>query len=99
MHKEIRLGNEALARHDMETAKQHFQKLLAEGGTPLQERIAANRLREIQDHLDALLKPDAAKPRTRRKTTRSKKTDTADEAPHKFVRPPEHPVVTIKKYV
>jgi hypothetical protein len=98
MHEEIRLGNEALARKDMETAKQHFQKLLAEGGTPLQERIAANRLREIQDHLEALLNPDAAKPRTRRKTTRTKKADT-DEAPHKVIRPPEHPVVTIKKYV
>ena len=99
MHEEIRLGNEALARKDMETAKQHFQKLLAEGGTPLQERIAANRLREIQDHLDALLNPDAAKPRARRKTTRSKKADTDEAARKKVVRPPEHPVVTIKKYV
>ena len=98
MHEEIRLGNEALARQDMETAKQHFEKLLAEGGTPLQERIAANRLREIQDHLDALLNPTAAKSRTRRKTTRSKKAD-AEDAPRKVVRPREHPVVTIKKYV
>ena len=98
MHEDIRLGNEALARKDMETAKQHFQKLLAEGGTPLQERNATNRLREIQDHLDALLNPDAGKPRARRKTTRTKKADTA-AAPRKVVRPPEHPVVTIKKYV
>ena len=98
MRKEIRLGNEALARKDMETARQHFQQLLATGGTPLQERIAENRLREIEEHMDALLTPKPAKSRTRRKTTRSTKA-AADETSHKVVRPPEHPIVTIKKYV
>ena len=48
MRDEIRLGNEALAQNDMETAKQHVQHLLDQGGTPLQEQIVGNRLREIQ---------------------------------------------------
>ena len=46
MRDEIRLGNEALAQNDMATAQQHFQHLLDQGGTPLQEQIAGNRLRE-----------------------------------------------------
>ena len=45
MREEIRLGNAALAQNDMETAKQHFQHLLDQGGTPLQEQIAGNRWR------------------------------------------------------
>ena len=40
MREEIRLGNAALAQNDMATAKQHFQHLLDQGGTPLQEQIA-----------------------------------------------------------
>jgi hypothetical protein len=45
MREEIRLGNEALARNDFETAKRCFQQLLVLGGTSTQERIASNRLR------------------------------------------------------
>ena len=67
MRDEIRLGNEALAQNDMETAKQHFQHLLDHGGTPLQEQIAGNRLREIQAKQDALRPPPPAKPPTRRR--------------------------------
>jgi hypothetical protein len=44
MRDEIRLGNEALAQNDMETAKQPFQHLLDHGGTPMQEQSAGNRL-------------------------------------------------------
>src|SRR5215218_2814647 len=57
MREEMRLGNTALAQNDMETAKQHFQHLLDQGGTPLQEQIAGNRLREIQAKQDALRPP------------------------------------------
>ena len=66
MREEIRLGNEALAQNDMETAKQHFQQLLDHGGTPIQEQIAGNRLREIQAKQEALCPPPSTKPPTRR---------------------------------
>jgi hypothetical protein len=66
MREEIRLGNEALAQNDMETAKQHFQALLDHGGTHIQEQIAANRLRQIQAKQEALRPPPPAKPPTRR---------------------------------
>ena len=48
MREEIRLGNEALAQKDFETAVGYFQQLLDAGGTAVQERIALNRLREIE---------------------------------------------------
>jgi len=67
MREEIRVGNEALAQNDLETAKQHFQHLLDHGGTPMQEQIAGNRLREIQATQDALRLPPPAKPPTRRR--------------------------------
>ena len=35
MREAIRLGNEALAQNDLETAKRYFQALLDTGGTPL----------------------------------------------------------------
>ena len=66
MREEIRLGNAALAQNDLETAKQHFQQLLEHGGTPIQEQIAANRLREIQAKQAALRTPPPAKPPPRR---------------------------------
>ena len=72
MREEIRLGNEALAQNDMESAKQHFQQLLDNGGTPLQEQIAANRLREIQVQQAALRTPPPAKPSRRHKAPRGK---------------------------
>jgi len=68
MREEIRLGNAALAQNDMETAKQHFQHLLDHGGTPMQEQIAGNRLREIQAKQEALCAPPLVKPPTRRST-------------------------------
>jgi hypothetical protein len=96
MREEIRLGNEALAQHDYETAKRCFQELLATGGTPTQERIAANRLREIQERQNALLTPPPVKPRMRQKAPRAKDDD---EMPtRKFVRPPDRPIVVIKKH-
>jgi len=97
MREEIRLGNEAMERNDFETARQHFQQLLSEGGTALQVRIAENRLRDIQDQMDALHNPPADKTRARRKTAGGKKA-TMDEPPHKVVRPPEKPVVVIRKH-
>ena len=75
MREEIRLGNEALAQNDMEAAKRHFQQLLDHGGTPLQEQIAANRLREIHVKQEALRPPPPSKPPTRRKAPRGKIPD------------------------
>lgn len=96
MREEIRLGNEALACHDMETAKQHFEQLLEKGGTPLQERIATNRLREIREQQEALNNPTPTKSRTRRKAAERTKRDTSPK--HTFVRPPDDPLVVIKRY-
>jgi hypothetical protein len=96
MREEIRLGNEALGRHDLEVAKQHFQQLLAAGGTPLQERIAANRLREIQEQQNALLTPQPTRKRTPRKATRDRESDEA--AKRTFIRPPDKPLVEIRKH-
>lgn len=96
MREEIRLGNEALAQGDLETAKRHFQQLLDTGGTPMQEQIATNRLRDIRERQEARHKPVAAKSRTRRKATGSSKRDKADKRPS--VHPPEKPLVVIKKY-
>jgi hypothetical protein len=96
MREEIRLGNEALARNDFETAKRCFQQLLATGGTPTQERIAANRLRDIQERQEALLAPPTIKPRSRRKTPRAKAKD--ETVAHKFLRPPDEPIVVIRKH-
>jgi hypothetical protein len=72
MREEIRLGNEALAQDDMESAKRHFQQLLDNGGTHLQEQIAANRLREIHVKQEALRTPPPSKPAKRRKASRGK---------------------------
>lgn len=96
MREEIRQGNEALARNDMETAKQCFQALLANGGTPTQERIATNRLREIQEKQEAPGKPATPKRRTSRKTSANSGRDETSQ--HTFVRPPEKPLVTIKRH-
>jgi hypothetical protein len=97
MREEIRLGNEALARHDFEDAKRCFQQLLATGGTPTQERIAANRLREIQERQEALHAPATVKHRARRSTPHVKDNDD-DATTHKFIRPPDKPIVVIKKH-
>lgn len=73
MREEIRLGNEALAQNDMENAERHFQELLDNGGTPIQEQIAANRLREIRGKREASRdQRSSSKPRTRRKATGGK---------------------------
>jgi hypothetical protein len=72
MREEIRLGNEALAQNDLETAKRHFQQLLDTGGTPLQMQIAANRLREIQVTQEGPRTPPPAKPPRRPKASRGK---------------------------
>lgn len=96
MREEIRLGTEALARNNIETAKQHFLQLLVNGGTPLQEQIATNRLRDIREGQEAGLKPPPSKPRTRRKATGGKTTDST--AKRKFVHPPEQPVVVSNKH-
>lgn len=66
MREEIRLGNEALAQNDLETAQRHFQHLLDHGGTHMQEQIARNRLREIQATQEARRTPPLAKPPRRR---------------------------------
>ena len=68
MREEIRLGNEALAQNDLEAAERHFQQLLDHGGTPIQEQIATNRLREIRKTQEVLCTPPPPKRRTRRKT-------------------------------
>jgi hypothetical protein len=96
MREEIRLGNEALSRNDIEAARKCFQQLLANGGTPTQERIATNRLREIQKQQDGLSKASTPKRRTRRKTSESSGDDATSR--RTFVRPPEKPLVTIKRH-
>ena len=70
MREEIRLGNEALAQNDLETATRHCQQLLDTGGTPLQ--IAANRLREMQVTQEGPRTPPPAKPPRRPKASRGK---------------------------
>ena len=67
MREEIRLGNEALAQNDLETAKRHFQQLLDTGGTPLQMQIAANRLWDIKVKQEGPPTPPSAKPARRPK--------------------------------
>ena len=78
MREAIRLGNEALAQNDLETATRHFQQLLDTGGTPLQMQIAANRLRKIQVAPEGPRTPPAKPPRrpkaSRRKTPRQSET-------------------------
>src|SRR6266581_6264289 len=50
VREDIRLGNEALTRQDLDTARQYFQQVLAsDDATVMQKRIAANRLREIDE--------------------------------------------------
>lgn len=100
MREEIRLGNEALACNDLETARKCFQQVLTGDGTDLQKRIAANRLRDIEERERPRPEPRAAsassQPRQRRKAASAKTTDEATT--HRFVRPPDTPVVTIKRY-
>lgn len=99
MREEIRLGNEALARHDLETAKQYFQQVLATDATEIQKRIAANRLREIeesQQRTEAPSRPVPRQPRTRRKTLAVTQPEESPE--HRFVRPPEKPVIVIHRH-
>lgn len=99
MREEIRLGNEALARNDLETARQCFQQVLVTGATEVQKRIAANRLREIeerQQQTEEPRKPSPGKARTRRKTTAARPPKEA-AVPH-FVRPPDNPVVVINRH-
>jgi len=96
MREEIRLGNEALGRNDLDGARQHFQKLLAKGGTEVQLRIARNRLQEIQDREDATNPATPTKKRAPRKTS-SRAKSAADESTVKLVRPPDNPVVVINK--
>lgn len=99
MREEIRLGNEALARNDLETARQCFQQVLVTEATEVQKRIAANRLREIeerQQQAEEPRKPSSGKSRTRRKTTAVKPPAEAPAPP--FVRPPDKPVVVIQRH-
>ena len=97
MREEIRLGNEALGRNDLDGARQHFQKLLAKGGTEVQLRIARNRLQEIQDRQNAIDNPTPTKKRASRKTT-SRAKKPIEETTVKLVRPPDNPVVVINKH-
>jgi hypothetical protein len=100
MKEEIRLGNEALARHDLETAAQYFHQVLTTDSTDLQKRIATNRLRDIQAQRVRAEAPQSSpaltKPRTRRKATG--RTPPESESSHHFVRPPDQPVVVIKRH-
>ena len=99
MREEIRLGNEALAQNDLETARQCFQQVLVTEATEVQKRIAANRLREIEERqqpAEEPRKPAAGKPRTRRKTAAVKAVAETPEP--SFVRPPDKPVVVIHRH-
>ena len=99
VREEIRLGNEALAQNDLETARQYFQQVLVTEATEVQKRIAANRLREIEERrqqAEEPRKPSSGKPRTRRKTTAGR--PPAEAPAHPFVRPPDKPVVVIQRH-
>jgi len=99
VREDIRLGNEALTRQDLDTARQYFQQVLvSDDATVMQKRIAANRLREIDERQRPAVEPrphSPAKPRTRRKTTDAKRQ--AEAPAHHFVRPPDKPVVVINR--
>ena len=100
VREEIRLGNEALARQDLDTARQYFQQVLVtDDATEVQKRIAANRLREIEERQQPPEEPRLrapAKPRTRRKTTDARQQ--AEVPAPRFVRPPDKPVVVIHRH-
>ena len=99
MREEIRLGNEALERQDLATARQYFQQVLVTPATEVQKRIAANRLREIeerQQQAEDPRKPALGKPRTRQKTSPTRKPP--EVRGHDFVRPPDKPVVVINRH-
>lgn len=106
MREEIRLGNEALAHNDFETAQRYFEQLLAAGGTPDQERIAANRLRDIrerQQREEAQRQSPPPAARASRKPaagrSRGSKASAQDaNQDHRFVRPPEKPIVVISRH-
>lgn len=99
MREEIRLGNEALARHDLETAKQYFQQVLEAEATEVQKRIAANRLREIEECRQQAEKPPMPSPRKARTRRKAADVKAPAEAPaHHFVRPPDKPVVVINRH-
>jgi len=101
VREDIRLGNEALMRQDLDTARQYFQQVLgSDDATVMQKRIAANRLREIDERQQPAAEPhprSPAKPRARRKTT-SAKQQQAEAPAHRFVRPPDKPVVVINRH-
>lgn len=100
VREEIRLGNEALVRHDLDTARQYFQQVLVSNdATEVQKRIAANRIREIEERQQPAEEPrprSPAKPRTRRKTTDARQQ--AEAPAQRFVRPPDKPVVVINRH-
>ena len=61
MREDIRLGNEALTRQDLDTARQYFQQVLvSDDATVMQKRIAANRLREIDERQQPAAEPHRA---------------------------------------
>ena len=100
MREDIRLGNEALTSGDLDTARQYFQQVLvSDDATVMQKRIAANRLREIDERQQPAAEPrprSPAKSRSRRKTTDAK--PQAETPAHRFVRPPDKPVVVINRH-
>ena len=100
VREDIRLGNEALTRQDLDTARQYFQQVLvSDDATVMQKRIAANRLREIDERQQPPAEPrprSPAKPRARRKSSDAKQQ--AEAPAHRFVRPPDKPVVVINRH-
>jgi hypothetical protein len=100
VREDIRLGNEALMRQDLDSARQYFQQVLvSDDATAMQKRIAANRLREIDERQQPAAESHLrapAKPRTRRKTTDA--SQQAKAYAYRFVRPPDKPVVVINRH-
>ena len=100
VREDIRLGNEALTRQDLDAARHYFQQVLVSAdATVMQKRIAANRLREIDERQRPVVEPplrSPAKPRTRRKTADAKQQ--VEVPAHRFVRPPDKPVVVINRH-
>jgi hypothetical protein len=99
VREEIRLGNEALERHDLETAKQYFQQVLLADATEVQKRIAANRLRDIEECQRQAEEPPMPSPRQTRARRKTSAVKPAAESPvRRFARPPDKPVVVIHRH-
>ena len=82
MREDIRLGNEALTRQDLDTARQYFQQVLvSDDATVMQKRIAANRLREIDERQQPAAEPHPRSPGKTADASENHRRQTAGRGP------------------